>query len=40
MWLWRRVAEENLLPQSEQRSGEAAPAGGDEGDDVAAFPAL
>lgn len=37
MWLWRRVAEENLLPQSEQRSGEAAPAGGD---DVAAFPAL
>lgn len=37
------MAEKNLLPQWEQRSGEAAaPAGGDEGDDAsaAAFPAL
>jgi len=36
MWLWRRVDEENLLPHSEQRSGEALAVGGDEGDDVSA----
>lgn len=34
MWLWRRVAEENLLPHCEQRSAKAVLLGGDEGDDV------
>lgn len=36
MWLWRRVAEENLFPHSEQRSAEALPAGGEEGDAASA----
>ena len=38
MWLWRRVAEENLFPHSRQHSAAAAAAaaGGDGGEDVSA----
>ena len=39
MWLWRRVAEENLFPQSEHRNTEAVAPGGDEGDEVSAAAA-
>lgn len=34
-WLWRRVAEENLLPHCEQRSANVLPLGGDEASSVA-----
>lgn len=42
MWLWRRVAEENLFPHCEQRSAKALLLGGDDGDDasMAAFSAM
>lgn len=41
-WLWSRVAEENLFPQSEQRRAEVEPLGGDDGEEVsaAAFSAM
>lgn len=38
MWLLRRVDEENRLPHSEQRRGEVAPDGGDEGEGASAAP--